>query len=328
MEKLCIACETIKSDEDFPWRSKKNNQRREICKNCYNEKQRAIRAADPERFKKYDETKYKNNKDKILERSKKYQASKEYTSMRQEKLNNLTEKCCKKCKEVKNISEFTFNDSKINFETNCKECRAKQQLERYYKNIRENKDFNKNNYKKNRNKILPKRREHRKNNSEKYKSFARKYYKNNKQTINNSNRINYQKNKEKIFQKIKEKYHSDPIFKIRRVISSRVRAILNKENHSFWKYVDYTPRELREHLESQFADWMNWSNWGKYHTDEWLDHDSSTWRWQIDHIIPHSSFRYSSMEDEEFKKCWALSNLRPLSAKENILKGNRLVNAL
>lgn len=29
------------------------------------------------------------------------------------------------------------------------------------------------------------------------------------------------------------------------------------------------------------------------------------------------------MEDENFKKCWALSNLRPLSAKQNVLDGNR-----
>lgn len=30
------------------------------------------------------------------------------------------------------------------------------------------------------------------------------------------------------------------------------------------------------------------------------------------------------MEDEEFKKCWALSNLRPYSAKQNIIDGARL----
>jgi len=29
------------------------------------------------------------------------------------------------------------------------------------------------------------------------------------------------------------------------------------------------------------------------------------------------------MEDENFKKCWALENLRPLSAKQNIIEGNR-----
>jgi hypothetical protein len=27
------------------------------------------------------------------------------------------------------------------------------------------------------------------------------------------------------------------------------------------------------------------------------------------------------MDDEEFKKCWSLDNLRPLSAKQNILDG-------
>ena len=30
---------------------------------------------------------------------------------------------------------------------------------------------------------------------------------------------------------------------------------------------------------------------------------------------------YSSMEDLEFQKCWALENLRPLSAKQNQLDG-------
>lgn len=38
-------------------------------------------------------------------------------------------------------------------------------------------------------------------------------------------------------------------------------------------------------------------------------------------IIPHSEFKYISMECEEFKRCWALKNLRPLSAKLNLLDG-------
>ena len=47
--------------------------------------------------------------------------------------------------------------------------------------------------------------------------------------------------------------------------------------------------------------------------------------WHIDHIIPQSLLPYSSMEDDNFKKCWALSNLRPLSAKQNLLDGaNRI----
>jgi len=57
----------------------------------------------------------------------------------------------------------------------------------------------------------------------------------------------------------------------------------------------------------------------------WNDNDSSTWNRQIDHIIPHSKFKYSSMSDKEFQECWALSNLRPYSAKQNIIKGNRAI---
>jgi hypothetical protein len=41
----------------------------------------------------------------------------------------------------------------------------------------------------------------------------------------------------------------------------------------------------------------------------------------IDHIVPQSDLPYSSMNDENFQKCWALENLRPLSAKQNYLDG-------
>jgi hypothetical protein len=60
-------------------------------------------------------------------------------------------------------------------------------------------------------------------------------------------------------------------------------------------------------LENQFNDKMNWENYGNY--------------WHIDHIVPHSIFQYTSMEDESFMKCWALSNLRPLEAKQNMSDG-------
>ena len=65
---------------------------------------------------------------------------------------------------------------------------------------------------------------------------------------------------------------------------------------------------------------MNWNNWGKYNPKTWDDNDSSTWTWQIDHIIPVSHFKYNCESDEEFKKCWSLDNLRPYSAKQNIIE--------
>ena len=62
---------------------------------------------------------------------------------------------------------------------------------------------------------------------------------------------------------------------------------------------------------------MNWGNHGKMDFKNWDNNDPNTWTWQLDHIIPHSEFNYTSMDDQAFKDCWALSNLRPLSAKQN-----------
>lgn len=81
-------------------------------------------------------------------------------------------------------------------------------------------------------------------------------------------------------------------------------------------------QELHDHLESLFEPWMNWDNHGIYDVTSWNDDDSSTWTWQIDHIIPQSKLPYTSMDDENFRKCWSLSNLRPLSAKQNVNDNN------
>jgi DNA-binding transcriptional MerR regulator len=95
---------------------------------------------------------------------------------------------------------------------------------------------------------------------------------------------------------------------------------LKKDNKTF-KALNYTPQQLKEHIESLFESWMNWENWGLYNKDTWNDNDQSTWVWNIDHKIPKSMFDYSSLSDQNFKDCWALSNLRPYSAKQNIIDG-------
>jgi len=51
------------------------------------------------------------------------------------------------------------------------------------------------------------------------------------------------------------------------------------------------------------------------------ENDRTTWTWQLDHIIPQSTFKYTSMEDKKFQNCWALNNLRPYSANLNLLDG-------
>lgn len=108
-------------------------------------------------------------------------------------------------------------------------------------------------------------------------------------------------------------------------ISGIIRARLKKFGGFYIKdifdYLPYSPKSLKIHIEQQFEPWMNWNNWGKYVFSFWDDGDINTWKWNLDHIIPKSNFPYKSVYDPLFQECWALDNLRPLSAKQNVLDG-------
>lgn len=119
---------------------------------------------------------------------------------------------------------------------------------------------------------------------------------------------------------------TNPTVKLRDIIRGSVNKALkrndaSKNGNSCLDYLPYTIEELKEYLESQFEPWMSWENHGKYNAKTWNDLDPATWTWQIDHKEPHSNFSYISMDDQAFKDCWALDNLQPLSAKQNVLDG-------
>lgn len=67
-------------------------------------------------------------------------------------------------------------------------------------------------------------------------------------------------------------------------------------------------KELMDHLQSKFYADMSWENYGSY--------------WHIDHIRPCASFNLQN--EEEQKICFHYSNLQPLTAKDNIIKGAKL----
>ena len=85
------------------------------------------------------------------------------------------------------------------------------------------------------------------------------------------------------------------------------KSLRGKKGGLHWEtLVHYIMQNLMEYLESLFEPWMNWKNYG-----------SEIGRWSVDHIVPISSFCFSSYKDEEFHKCWALDNLRALWFWEN-----------
>jgi hypothetical protein len=121
------------------------------------------------------------------------------------------------------------------------------------------------------------------------------------------------KNRVKLNEQYRNRLHSDVSFRLRKNISRQVCRILNdngscKFGKSVLKFLGYSILQLKKHLENQFDSSMSWENYGIY--------------WHIDHIVPQSCLPYTSMEDNNFKKCWTLSNLRPLEAKMNMLDGS------
>lgn len=182
----------------------------------------------------------------------------------------------------------------------------------------------------NRESILEKGKVYITNNKEKIVERDRRYYENNKEKKLSKAKEYYEANKSDILKQhneyASEKIRTDPVFKCRQLVSCLIYYGLrkngsSKNNKSSWWFLPYSPTDLKQHLESLFETWMNWDNWGVYRSKIWNDNDSSTWTWQLDHIIPQADLPYTSMDGENFDKCWALENLRPYSAKLNILDG-------
>jgi hypothetical protein len=194
------------------------------------------------------------------------------------------------------------------------------------------KEYQREYYRKNRAKILARQNQYNESKREEQRQYSKDYYDNNKFSVlkrqNEYQKLNRAEATEYHNNYVKKRTTTDPIFRLRRNVSSTIYLTLksngsSKRGESVMKYLSYTIEELRKHLESQFEPWMNWDNWGVYNTSTYDDQDSSTWRWNIDHIVPQSKLPYTSMMDENFQKCWALKNLRPMLSKANLEKGDK-----
>lgn len=80
-----------------------------------------------------------------------------------------------------------------------------------------------------------------------------------------------------------------------------------KNKRPWTSLTGFTDLQLREHLEKLFLPGMTWENYGT---------------WHIDHVKPVVTFQFTQPEDEQFKACWALTNLQPLWGVDNFKKGS------
>jgi len=153
----------------------------------------------------------------------------------------------------------------------------------------------------------------REENPEYGKEYMKKYYQENKEKCI-AQSFQYQKNNPEQTrishnQNRKERYKTDLKFNLNYKISNVIRKSL-KGNKNGWHWEDlvgYKLNDLIKRLKSTLPKNYCWK--------DFLDG-----KLEIDHIIPKNVFNFTKSKHPDFRRCWALSNLQLLPARENLKK--------
>ena len=165
---------------------------------------------------------------------------------------------------------------------------------------------------------------------EQWKKYTKKYRLKNIELIKQRKKQYRKRNKEKLMAYDK-KYQSNPKYRVhynlwqrkrRKInlkfnISEKMRSNINKsirknKNGRHWEdLVGYTLKDLVKRLKKTMPKGYTWQ-------------DYLECKLHIDHIIPISAHNFTDSNHVDFKRCWALSNLQLLPARENLSKGNKL----
>ena len=129
-----------------------------------------------------------------------------------------------------------------------------------------------------------------------------------KEVVNKATRKYYKNNPDKIKDGVNRR-RQNPIQKL--VDSQRARVCkaikqINKSDKTM-NLIGCSAIELKNYLESLFADGMSWDNYGYE-------------GWHCDHIRPCASFDLNDPKQQ--KECFHYTNLQPLWAKDNLSKGS------
>lgn len=206
----------------------------------------------------------------------------------------MDEKTCSKCKRALPANTQFFRMRGAKLQGHCNECQRKYERD-----------------------WLAKNREHMKQRYTRLTKEQRIAASNRFTKWQSSNKAKYTAN---ILEYQKKRRDKDPSFRLRQNLSRHIRKSVHQPSqHGSWmRSIGYTGGDLRNHLERQFQKGMSWGNYGT--------------KWHIDHIVPVHSFRLTDNgghpDMDQIRACWALSNLRPLWAADNIKKRHQRTHLL
>jgi hypothetical protein len=233
---------------------------------------------------------------------------------------NMGTKLCKCCELIKSVDEFHKNKSKKDgLQDYCKLCRnikSQQNKEKrkdyrknwYLKNSEKVKTMEKLRYESNK-EVINKKRKKLYNTDDLVKTKVReqqkKYYENNKELFSINAKLWAENNRERRNEISRKHYNEYKTLMICRRLIKRTMKYLGTEKESRTiELLGYSPLLLKENIESKFLEGMNWDNYGD---------------WHIDHIKPISSFN----KNEKPNVINSLDNLQPLWAFDNLSKGSK-----
>lgn len=280
--KKCSKCLIEKNIIEFYKENINSSKHRSLCKQCNNENSKKYRENNKEKINK---TKLKNkNKYKI------------------------------KAKE-------SYNKNKENILLNAKKYRNKNK-EKIKKYIAIYRDVNKDKIKitvtaygiKNRIKIKEQTAKFREENRSIVNEMARKSYKKHAEKCAERSKIYRANNKERLQKKnseyIKNKYKTDPFFKLKKTLRGRCleafKCVGKKKNTKSEILIGGSFEIARAHIERQFTKGMSWDNHGE---------------WEIDHLIPISSAK----TEEDIASLCHYTNLQPLWKIDNAKKKAKIL---
>lgn len=111
----------------------------------------------------------------------------------------------------------------------------------------------------------------------------------------------------------REQRKKDPQYKFAQNLRRRIRETIKSKHSGSMELLGCSILDFLKYLESKFTPQMNWENYGKY-------------GWHVDHIKPCASFDLTTAEGQ--RHCFHYTNLQPLWWKDNLVKGDKVLQSI
>jgi len=202
-------------------------------------------------------------------------------------------KVCNKCQQEKPLSDYCKDRTGVNGRSGkCKACRY-EVIKQYATDHKEE--------------IAKRKKIYRQTDA--YKKRGREqYYKR-----RDAGKLDYAKINESRRVNIKRKYHTEPHFKLRVLLRTRLNEALKNDAKagSAIRDLGCSMEFFKGYIEAQFKNGMSWDNRG-----------FGEGKWQLDHIFPVS--KVDLTDREQFLKVHHYTNYQPIWSNENRAKSNQL----